>query len=174
MIETAKVLVEDKQTEDEGMHLMQQANALWQKVKYHIVRQRAKYVARAKQTGERDLLRKKFSDHDLERTQKDEEKSLDVSRKIYEMMVSFPDCIEKLFEECLSIINGDLENLGLSTIEVVVREKRNANQDGYNKVVIITNELADRVKGRAGDGIVNYPFLWQDEGLGQRVLGVDG
>ena len=89
-------------------------------------------------------------------------------------MVTFPECVEELFEVCLDIINNEIANLGLSTIEVVIREKRNQAQVGYNKVVIITNELADRVKGRTGNGIVIYPFLWYDEEFGQRTLGVDG
>ena len=72
-------------------------------------------------------------------------------------LVTFPECLEQLFETCLEIINGELNSLGLTTIEVVVHEKRNRNQDGYNKVVIVTNELADRVQGKAFDGIVQYP-----------------
>ena len=62
----------------------------------------------------------------------------------------------------------------MSTVEVVVHEKRNINQDGYNKVVIVANEDATRVTGRIGDGIVSYPFTWDDAVLGTRVLGVDG
>merc|ERR1712127_131417 len=76
--------------------------------------------------------------------------------------------------DCLSIINEALESLGLSAIEVIVREKRNIDQEGYNKVVIITNELADRVRGRSGDGIVEYPFMWNDAKVGFMNLGVDG
>ena len=48
--------------------------------------------------------------------------------------ITFPECIEKLFEDCLDIVNSDLTNLGLSTVELVLHEKRNINQDGYNKV----------------------------------------
>lgn len=88
--------------------------------------------------------------------------------------ISFPECIGHLFEDCLDIINADLTNLGMSTVEVVVHEKRNINQDGYNKVVIVTNEAANRVTGRTGDGIVSYPFTWDDQVIGARVLGVDG
>ena len=55
-----------------------------------------------------------------------------------------------LFQDCLELINDDIANIGLGTIEVVVHEKRNADQEGYNKVVIVTNELADRVVGRTG------------------------
>ncbi len=42
--------------------------------------------------------------------------------------ITFPECVEQLFERCLNIINRDLEELGLSTVEVVVHEKRNINQ----------------------------------------------
>jgi len=79
-----------------------------------------------------------------------------------------------LFQDCLELINDDIANIGLGTIEVVVHEKRNADQEGYNKIVIVTNELADRVVGRNGDGIVTYPFLWNDAQTGPRALGVDG
>ena len=99
---------------------------------------------------------------------------LDLSRNVYETYITFPECIEKKFEDCLDIINTDLANLGLSTVELVVHEKRNINQEGYNKVVIVTNADADQVLGRAGDGIVSYPFTWDDSVLGTRTLGVEG
>lgn len=89
-------------------------------------------------------------------------------------MITFPECIRHLFADCLSKINEDIAKLGLSTIEVVVHEKRKGHEEGYNKVVLITNELADTVVGRVGDGIVTYPFLWEDSELGPRMLGVDG
>ena len=89
-------------------------------------------------------------------------------------MISFPECIEKLLQECLNAINRQVAALGLATLEIIVHEKRNLSQPGYNKVVIITNDLADRVKGRAGDGMVTYPFLWDDLATGLKSLGVDG
>ena len=89
-------------------------------------------------------------------------------------MVTFPECEHTTFDDCLAIINSQIASLGLSTIEVVVHEKRNADQEGYNKVVLIMNELADRVLGQASDGIVTYPFQWDDKFLGKRTLGVDG
>jgi hypothetical protein len=55
-----------------------------------------------------------------------------------------------------------------------VHEKRNLSQEGYNKVVVITNNLADHVKNQAGDGIVTYPFLWDNALIGLKSLGVDG
>jgi hypothetical protein len=48
--------------------------------------------------------------------------------------IEFPECIEKFFQDCLNLINADLANMGLSTVELVVHEKRNLDQDGYNKV----------------------------------------
>ena len=47
-------------------------------------------------------------------------------------------------------------------------------QKGYNKVVIVTNLEASTVVGRTGDGLVSYPFSWNDSVHGTRVLGVDG
>jgi hypothetical protein len=41
-------------------------------------------------------------------------------------------------------------------------------------VVIVTNQEATLVVGRVGDGIVSYPFTWDDSTLGTRMLGVDG
>ena len=89
-------------------------------------------------------------------------------------MVTFPECVDQLLKDCLAVINSEIGGLGLSTIETVIHQKRNVDQEGYNKVVIITNELADRVKGKNEDGIVEYPFIWQDSINGPRTLGVTG
>ena len=59
------------------------------------------------------------------------------------------------------------------TPDYVIHEKRNPSQEGYNKVVIVTDLTASFVKGRLNDGIVSYPFFW-DDGVQQRMLGVDG
>ena len=75
-----------------------------------------------------------------------------------------------LLADCLAFINSEMSGLGLATIEFVVHEKRNLSQEGYNKVVIITNEQCDRVVGRAGDGIVSYPFMWDDKITGSKLL----
>ena len=58
--------------------------------------------------------------------------------------------------------------------EIVIHEKRSIAQEGYNKVVIVTNLQADMVKGRNNDGIVSYPFMWDDAETGLKSLGVDG
>eukprot|EP00804_Cyclotella_cryptica_P015145 CCRYP_000702-RA/>CCRYP_000702-RA protein AED:0.04 eAED:0.04 QI:277/1/1/1/1/1/2/468/245 len=66
---------------------------------------------------------------DEDQVRNDEDRALDVSRNMYETFISFPECVEKKFEDCLDIINADLQNLGLSTVEIVVHEKRNINQE---------------------------------------------
>lgn len=187
MIDTARVLVQNERTLQEGKDMMERANAMFREVKEHIIQKNRQHKQReaatysvggvtVQDTNEehREMLRKKYFEHDLERAQEEDARALDVARKIYETMVTFPECVEKLFEDCLAIINAEIAELGLATIEIVVHEKRNVSQEGYNKVVIITNELADRVVGRTGDGLVNYPFLWYDTEFGQRTLGVDG
>ncbi len=91
-------------------------------------------------------------------------------------MITFPECLEQLFQNCLRILNGQLQDLGLSPadVEMVINEKRTIDQPGYNKVVIVTDMLAERAVGRLGDGEIVYPFEWDDKELGKRLLSVDG
>ena len=72
--------------------------------------------------------------------------------------------------DCIAFIESEISKIGLATIEIVVHEKRNLDQEGYNKVVIVTNEMADKVVGRGRDGIVSYPFMWDDKFAGSRLL----
>mmetsp|Transcript_21007 Transcript_21007/g.45577 ORF Transcript_21007/g.45577 Transcript_21007/m.45577 type:complete len:343 (+) Transcript_21007:77-1105(+) len=187
MIDTARVLIMNEGTMEEGQEMMAQANSMFREVKDHLMmrqyekKQKEDAMAAEKEVL-RDLLREKYSQQDVEeanvedvkKAQEDSKRGLDVARKMYETMISFPECLEQFFEVCLKIINEELDSLGLSSVEVVVHEKRNADQEGYNKVVIVTNELADRVAGKAGDGIVDYPFMWNDAKVGFVNLGVDG
>ena len=92
----------------------------------------------------------------------------------YIKVITFPECLEQLFENCLNLVNTQVTELGLDSYEIVVHEKRNINQPGYNKVVIITDTLAERVVGQFGDGVVSYPYQWDDAVLGSRILSVDG
>ena len=88
---------------------------------------------------------------------------------------TFPECKERLIDDCIAILDSQLAELNLSA-EKVIHEKRNLNQAGYNKVVIITNLEGTGVVGRYGDGKVHYEFPWDDateEGPG-RILNVDG
>merc|ERR1719203_751703 len=93
---------------------------------------------------------------------------------MYEMMIAFPECANQFIHDCIIRIEEELESLGLTDVEIITVMKRNATQPGYNKVVIVTNNLADRVAGPIGDGIVEYPFKWNDPEHGPIVLGVDG
>jgi len=189
MIDTSRELVQNERTLSQGQKMLAQANNLFREVKADILRHHATpnssvrgfdgtAATNTDDEERRDLLRKKYSEHDIAAVKENDERSLfmtqDISRKVYETMISFPECLEKLFQNCLDTINSEIAEVGLSTIEVVVHEKRNANQEGYNKVVIVTNELADSVRGRTGNGIVDYPFLWNDVVTGPRSLGVDG
>eukprot|EP00579_Thalassiosira_antarctica_P010624 CAMPEP_0201925756 /NCGR_PEP_ID=MMETSP0903-20130614/14883_1 /ASSEMBLY_ACC=CAM_ASM_000552 /TAXON_ID=420261 /ORGANISM="Thalassiosira antarctica, Strain CCMP982" /LENGTH=322 /DNA_ID=CAMNT_0048463469 /DNA_START=16 /DNA_END=984 /DNA_ORIENTATION=- len=173
LVETASVLIGNERTLKEGQDMMEKANAMFGEVKDHI-RHINDILREEEETEQRSLLRKKYSDHDVQKAQGDDERALDVTRNLYETMTTFPECVEQKYEYCVAMINRDLRKLGLAKLDIVTHEKRNGNQDGYFKVVIVTNELDDRVVGRDGDGIVQYPFLWKDTELGSRVLGVDG
>ena len=89
-------------------------------------------------------------------------------------MITFPECLEQLYDNCVALVNNQVKDLGLDTYDIVTHEKRTINQPGYNKVVIITDMLGELVMGRLGDGIVSYPFQWDDAVLGTRTLSVDG
>jgi hypothetical protein len=158
--------------EDSRAHeLVKAATEKFKEAKDAIKEQRA--MAETEESS--NLKARRSSKRETEAVENEEEDTdLDVARNVYETYVTFPECVEKKFEDCLQIVNSDLQNLGLSTVEITVHEKRNINQDGYNKVVIVTNNDADQVKGRSGDGIVTYPFTWDDAVLGTRTLGVDG
>jgi len=173
LIDSAAALIQDRRTLKEGQTLMECAHQLFRDVKDHI-RQRNEAAAVDDPDDQRKMLRQKYSDHDIDKAQHDDERGMDVVRELYNTMITFPECMEQLLNTCLNIINDEIGELGLATIEVVVHEKRNADQEGYNKVVIVTNALGDQVKGRAGDGVVTYPFMWHDEVLGQRLLGASG
>jgi len=150
--------------------MMEKADAMFAEVKDHI-----RYIndnLLQEETEQRALLRKKYSDHDVQKALGDDERSLDVTRNLYHTMTTFPECVEQIYQFCVAMINRELKKLGLSKLEFITHEKRNANQDGYYKVVIVTNELVDRVLGKDGDGIVQYPFQWKDKELGSRFLGV--
>jgi hypothetical protein len=152
------------------------ATAKFREAKEHLARQRSMEEAKSnlrktpeseeEETGEE--IDEKRSEMDVK------DVNMDVSRQMYETYVTFPECEHRLFADCLRIINDDLKKLELGSIEFVVHEKRNANQEGYNKVVIITNPEADQVDGRLHDGIVSYPFMWDDYLEGPHLLSVDG
>ena len=191
VISTAKALIKDERTLKEGTKMMEEANVMFKEVTAHIAKRKLS-------------VRRKYSDHDIQKAAEDEERALDVARSVFEVVsncttyvlqhllfstlltcpcfhlmlhikaITFPECVEMLFQDCLDTIDGQVQDLGLASIEKVVHEKRNLSQEGYNKVVIITDKTAERVLGQAGDGIVSYPFLWDDAVSGLKSLGVDG
>lgn len=93
MVETAKVLVQQERTLKEGKDLMDQANAMFREVKDHIRQRQVKDPAATHAVVDRELLRKKYSDHDIQDAAADEERGLDVSRRIYETVRGFYNCI---------------------------------------------------------------------------------
>jgi hypothetical protein len=96
-----------------------------------------------------------------------------VQRNMYEETITFPECQEMLLDRCLQILNEELLQLQIEA-EFIIHEKRNEDQAGYNKVVIITDLGCTTVKGKLNDGLVEYPFLWDDSILGARRLGING
>ena len=87
--------------------------------------------------------------------------------------ITFPECEDHYLADCLEILNQELYQLQLDA-EIVVHEKRNIDQSGYNKVVIVTDLSATSVQGGDNDGKVLYPFLWDDAISGPHMIGVDG
>ena len=98
MIDNAYELIQSERTLKEGQDMMTRANAMFGEVK-DIIRSRvvpsSSAVSGAAVSGEggemtvaddptRDLLRKKYADHDLDRVEEDEQRALDIARKIYE------------------------------------------------------------------------------------------
>mmetsp|Transcript_27064 Transcript_27064/g.56366 ORF Transcript_27064/g.56366 Transcript_27064/m.56366 type:complete len:321 (-) Transcript_27064:156-1118(-) len=97
-----------------------------------------------------------------------------MTRKLYDAMTFFPECKEKFLSECLEILAQQMVLLQ-QEFEIIIHHKRNSDQDGYNKVVIVTDLTGGYVKGKLSDGVVQYPFLWDDAVVGYaRQLGVQG
>lgn len=176
IIDTSKLMAENERQLRQGQSMMDKANGMFGDLKQWMQTRHLKQQAAMEGKDSNDmrtLRQKKYSGHDIQTTKEDEGRAVDIVRKMFETYTTFPECLEQKLENCLLIINNDLGNLGMSTMEVVVHEKRNVDQVGYNRVVIVTNSLCDRVVGRAGDGYVTYPFAWNEAG-GERMLGVDG
>jgi len=79
-------------------------------------------------------------------------------RKLYDAMTFFPECKEKYLSECLEILGQQMVLLQ-QEFEIIVHHKRNTDQDGYNKVVIVTDLTGRYVRGKLNDGVVQYPFF---------------
>ena len=68
---------------------------------------------------------------------------------------------------CIGQINRDMRKLGLNRIKIKVHKKRKHIDEGYNKVVVITNLAGTLVEGRDGSGTVTHPYMWDDAVLGE-------
>ena len=84
LIDTAYGLIQHERTLKEGQDMMAKANGMFREVKA-LIRSRAT----ADGDDHRDLLRKKYADHDINRVEEDEQRSLDLTRKMYETVSHF-------------------------------------------------------------------------------------
>jgi len=78
MMDTANALVRDKRTLKEGRKMMEEATTMFQEVKDHLRRRNQE------RESNRDLLRARYLNHDLQEAAEDGERGMDVSRRIYE------------------------------------------------------------------------------------------
>ena len=78
--------------------------------------------------------------------------------------ISFPECVHLPTAVCLTMIKKYLRENGLKDIISVEKvTKRKPTDDGWNKVVIVTDSLGDTVP--AG-GAPSYPFQWNGRDIG--------
>lgn len=77
----------------EGKELMEKATVMFSEVKDYIRQRHLKDPAATQGEISRELLRKKYADHDVQKALEDEERGHDVSRRLYETVSSFYNCI---------------------------------------------------------------------------------
>lgn len=101
-----------------------------------------------------------------------------VARKMFSQTIQFPECLHLYLEDCLETLEEQVTELQMDydQVDKLIHSKRDPENDpGYNKVVIITNLDGSLVTGKNHDGIVEYPWQWDEGGEGgKRWLGVDG
>ncbi len=73
-------------------------------------------------------------------------------------IITFFKCNQLFLADCIKILNLQIVDLQLQT-EIVIHDKCNVDQDGYNKVDIVTNLTREYAKGNLSNGVVNYPSL---------------
>ena len=79
MIATAKALIDNERTLTEGTDMMEEANAMFREVKDHITK-------RLLEGEDQHMVRRKYSDHDIQQADGDEERALDVARSVFEVV----------------------------------------------------------------------------------------
>jgi hypothetical protein len=77
MINTANALIGDSRTLKEGTEMMEEANAMFKEVTDHIAKRNLE--------DQHGMLRK-YSEHDIQQVDEDEERALDVARSVYEVV----------------------------------------------------------------------------------------
>jgi len=80
MIATAKALIDNERTLTEGTNMMEEANVMFREVKDHI----SKRLLEGEE--DHDMIRRKYSDHDIQQAGEDEERAFDVARSVYEVV----------------------------------------------------------------------------------------
>lgn len=85
MVNTAKMLLQNEQTVDEGRVMMNKANYMFREVMDHAMAEHEKNEVGLDLEAKRDLLRKKYSDHDIHRvTEESDALEAETARMIYE------------------------------------------------------------------------------------------
>jgi len=164
LVVTARTLVDNGGSREQGEELMKMANDMFRDVEDHI--KKLDRVLNTEEGREEMMLRKKYEDHDLRKTRDDVDRQLDISRKMVEVefIIKFPECVGEYLEWCLSKIKSDLAENEIPLSEIVVNQKRALSRESagenYNKVVIITTLDGERVAGHNNDGMVYYPYKW--------------
>lgn len=90
MMDTANALIQQESTKNEGRKMMEEATTIFHEVKSHLRQKLPNSDPTAtKREVNRELLRQKYSNHDVQMAAEDEERGLDVSRRIYETVSKF-------------------------------------------------------------------------------------
>lgn len=88
MMDTANALVRNKGTMTEGRKMRADAMAMFRQVKSHLHQMlpdaKTSDPSKAHHEINRELLRKRYSNHDVAQAEEDEDRGLDVHRRIYE------------------------------------------------------------------------------------------
>jgi hypothetical protein len=97
VISTAKALIADERTLKQGTEMMEHANAAFLEVNGHIAR-------RALAVEEKGMVRRKYSERDIQQVEEDKERALDVARSVYETVSHrAPSGLQLLLFLCLHL-----------------------------------------------------------------------
>lgn len=122
LVQTANSLVKDSRTLNEGRKMMEEANAMFQEVKDHIRQKQQKYSTSSPRDREatRELLRAKYSSHDIQQATEDEARGLDVSRRIYETVSKCDTSLPILFQYIVIFFIAYRSNILLNSKSIIM------------------------------------------------------